>query len=380
MKPQQLNFGEYIKLLTERDPEESVHTSITMKSFLLFWYFSRVVALYFFNKIDIYITCIFLVVIFSMATNIYFWSKKNSKRWFFYLFNFLETVLIVYGAIFLDEFFLLLILAGSNTMTIILHNKKYTLYSATISIFFYMFFCIYKQIVFLDFFFNIVILIGYFSVNYVVAKLNTENIAQTKKTTLKSVFDKLGRGFFFHNSFTTFGNYSFESEVVQSEEFGGDFICLSFREEGEILGLVGDISSHGNDVFPGAVVLSMVFKSIAEIKAITPKEVLQILNNTLVPIEENHGGCGVFFCFRLLPDGTMLHSGGLFDGSLKINGKNAMLGKISILGHNEGVSFKDLTLKLQSSDKVTIITDGWTYYNKMDDKSKLKINFFEKKT
>ena len=377
MNKQKFNFGDYIEYLRQEDLEQTTNTSITLKVFLLFWYTTRILALYLFNKIDIYVTFIFVFVIFSMAINIYLWNKKNKSNSFFYVFSFLETFLIIYGAVFLDDFFLLLLLAGSNTITILLQNKKYTLYSATVSVFFYMFFCVYKKIDFIDFVFNTIILIGYFTINYIIARINLQNKTDVKKEILRLIFHKINKGFFFHNTFATYGNYSFESEILYSEEFGGDFISLKYLKDGEVLGIVGDTNGHGNEVFPGTVVLSIVFKAICATGSTSPKEILEIINDTLVPIHENSGGCGVFFCFHLSKDGKFTHAGGLFDGSVVLNNTSVVqLGRITIIGQDYGLVFKNITEQLKPHDKITIITDGWTYYTKTDDKTKLQIIYY----
>lgn len=372
-----MNFDKYVQELNNFGKQKAFSLSISLRTVLLFWYSSRVTYLLLHNDINIFDYIIFMTVLSSMAINLFFWKSLRMQNHFgFIFFSSLESFLIVYSAIFLDDLFLLFLLAGSNTMTTFMQNKKITFTNGLISFLLYTAFSLHQEMQLAKYLFNITLLLVYFKINYFVVELFERYKQGIKNINIERTIEDVEKNFFFHNRFATHGCYTFESEVLQSEEFGGDFIALQMLDD-KIIGIVGDINSHGNEVFSGAVVAGIVFQALSNCEAITPKTILENLNNILVPIDERNGGSGLFFVFSLNFDGVFSYAGGLFDGSVKINNTTLSLNKITIIGQKPNVEFKNFSKQLNHSDIITIVTDGWGgVYNKLDDKSKLKINYF----
>lgn len=373
-------FDNYIREIENIGKRAAFDLSIKLRSVLLFWYFARVCMLFWFRSIEFVDFITFFIVLASMAINLFFWSKRQfSDIRTFYFFSFLESFLIVYSAVFLDDMYLLFLLAGSNSMTIFTQNRNLTFWNGVFSVMLYTLFSVYKNTSLVNYFFSITVLFTYFKINYFIVSIIGKYREEIKTTHLSQTFDEVARKLFFHNTFTTHGHYTFESQVLQNEEFGGDFVAITPLPDGEIIGVVGDIGSHGNEVFPGAVVSAIVFKALASQSTTQkdPKAIITCLNEVLGFIDEKHGGNGLFFVFYLTNTGEIVYVGGLFDGSFQINNRKISLQKISIIGHKEAVDFKPVTRQLYHGDRISITTDGWGgVYSKLDDKTKLKITYF----
>jgi hypothetical protein len=370
-------FEKYVQEMHNIGKKQAFELSIKLRWVLLLWYTARVDFLFNTNKIEIFDFIVFGVVLSSMAVNLLFWrGYRLQSRNHFLFFSALESFLIVYSALLLDDYFLLFLLAGSNSMTIFMQDRHLTLVSGIISFLLYTCFSLYEKMDVYKYIFHISVLLVYFKINYFIADIIEKYKQEIKHINIKKDFNSILKSFFFHNTFATYGTYTFESQVLQSEEFGGDIIAVFPISENEIVGIVGDINSHGNEIFPGALICSIAFKSISRNQK-DPKAILEILNEMLLPIDEHQGGSGLFFVFHLDADGLMTYAGGLFDGSVRINNTNLSLNKINIIGQTQSTQFKNFTRQLKHGDKVTISTDGWGgVYNKLDDKSKLKITYF----
>jgi hypothetical protein len=192
----------------------------------------------------------------------------------------------------------------------------------------------------------------------------------------KTIFSESIESISFHNRTEDFENLKVSSEVIQSEYLGGgDFICAE-RKGDFLYCLIGDISSHGANVIPGAYLASIIFKNVISFH---PKNelptfyILNRINEVLFTLEENSGGNGLAICLRInLKNSQVFYSGFIYSNCITLNDKALSVSQPVSLGvKNTFPIDEEFKITLKNKDVITITTDGWTSVD--DDRAKLVI-------
>ena len=148
--------------------------------------------------------------------------------------------------------------------------------------------------------------------------------------------------------------YAIESAYRPAAQVGGDFFQVMRLKSGRTLIVIGDVSGKG---LSAAMIVSMVIGMLSSVTSFTeePCEVLGELNKRL--FGRVHGGFATSLAVRIAESGqlTVANAGHL---PPYLNASEVTLPGSMPLGLVEGAEYGQTTLKMNSGDRLVLLTDG----------------------
>jgi hypothetical protein len=138
--------------------------------------------------------------------------------------------------------------------------------------------------------------------------------------------------------------------------------------------LIGDITSHGSNVIPGAFLSCVEFLNVVKHHSdinIKTFSILDRIGQMLNILDDDDGGTGLAICLRINTETNDLHySGFIFSKCMTLNGEVQPLTASIRLGEEAHYNVtRENHIKLAIGDVIEIVTDGWV--GDEDDKAKL---------
>lgn len=151
----------------------------------------------------------------------------------------------------------------------------------------------------------------------------------------------------------------------QCRTVGGDFYYFRPFQEKYIVFCLGDVMGKG---VPASMVMSVVMSFFFEWgkKSSSPSQILSMLDGRLLGLwnGDNTRFTTLFYCIFNEEDGTLTYAAGGHDTALVIRGSDGSVSELRSegmpVGAFEGSSWEDLSIHLDSGDRVVLFSDGLT--------------------